>query len=190
MTMHGTYKARTLSGGLGYTSKGTEQVGIDFQITEGPHEGQHITWYGFFTDKTADRTIESLRICGWEGDDLCDLTGIEKNEVELVIEAEDYTDSRTGEIKTGSRVRWVNRIGGSGFSMRDAMDATQAREFAARMRGRVVALRGNGQAPRRPAQAAPSGGASRQQIEEDDIPFVINELEYRITPRRPRWLGW
>ena len=194
-TLHGTYRARALSGALGYAGNGTEQVGIDFQIIEGPSEGQHITWYGFFTDKTTDRTIESLRICGWEGDDLFDLTGIEKNEVDLVIEAEDYADKKTGELKTRSRVRWINRP--SGLQMRDAMDSTQAREFAAKMRGRVVALRGAGQAPA-PAPARKSApapqnkrGAPAQAVDDDDIPFMYNTLEYCHTPtRRLRWQKW
>jgi hypothetical protein len=165
MGLHGTYRARALSGGLGFAGNGTEQVGIDLQIIEGPAEGQHITWYGFFTDKAVDRTIESLRILGWEGTNLCDLTGIDKNEVELVIEAEDYEDPRTGEIKTRSRVRWINRAGG--LAMKDMMSAQQARDFSARMRGKVVASGGlpkKDRAPGRPSTPTPSRT-------DDDIPF-------------------
>jgi hypothetical protein len=171
MTLHGTYRARAVSGGLGFAKNGTEQLGVDFVITEGPSEGQHVTWWGFFTDKTADRTIESLRIMGWQGDDLCDLTGIDQNPVDLVIEAEEYEDKRTGEIRSIGKVRWVNRAGG--LSLKDAMSPQQAREFAARMRGRVVALGGSKrpQAPangpaRKPAPPPPS-----QPAVDDDIPF-------------------
>lgn len=170
MALHGTYRAQALSGGLGYAGNGTEQVGIDFVITEGPSEGQHITWYGFFTDKTADRTIESLRVLGWEGTDLCDLTGIDKNPVELVIEAEEYNDPRNGEIKTRSRVRWINRAGG--LQMKDMMSQQQAREFSARMRGKVVAAGGPQKASNRNDRPAHRPAAPpAQPIIDDDIPF-------------------
>jgi hypothetical protein len=163
-----------VSGGLGFAKNGTEQLGVDFVITEGPSEGQHITWWGFFTDKTADRTIESLRIMGWQGDDLCDLTGIDQNPVDLVIEAEEYEDKRTGEIRSIGKVRWVNRAGG--LSLKDAMSPAQAREFAARMRGKVVSLG----APKRPMASAPAntrptprpaGPPPAQVIDDDNIPF-------------------
>ena len=38
-----------------------------------PDVGNSITYFGFFTDKTMKRTIESLRYIGWEGDDLAEL---------------------------------------------------------------------------------------------------------------------
>jgi hypothetical protein len=168
--LHGTYRARAVSGGLGYASNGTEQLGVDFMITEGPNEGQHVTWWGYFTEKTADRTIESLRIMGWQGDDLCDLTGIDQNPVDLVIEAEEYEDKRTGEIRSVGKVRWVNRAGG--LTIKDAMSPAQAREFAARMRGKVVALGG----PRKPVAAPPPvrrppAAPAAQPMVDDDIPF-------------------
>ena len=176
MIQPGTHRARALSGGLGYTSGGKEQVGIDFQILEGEHQGEHITWWGYFTDATTDKTIEALRICGWEGDDLCDLSGIQNNDVDLVVQAKEFTNARTGEVREGVEVRWVNKP--SGLQMRDKMDAAAAKDFAQKMRGRVVALRsGNGRAPApaaKPQPKFPTGGAPaalRQVIEEDDIPF-------------------
>jgi hypothetical protein len=177
MIQPGTHRARALSGGLGYTSGGKEQVGIDFQIVAGEHEGEHISWWGYFTDKTVDKTIEALRTCGWEGDDLCDLTGIEINEVDLVVQFKEYTDKKTGEVRDGVEVRWINRA--SGLQMRDKMDSGQAAAFAAKMRGRVVALRsGNGKAAApapRPQPKFPTGpGAAaplQQAIDNDDIPF-------------------
>jgi len=194
--LHGTYRARAVSGGLGYAGNGTEQLAVDFVITEGPNEGQHVTWWGFFSDKAVDRTIESLRICGWKGDDLCDLTGITDNDVDLVIEAEEYEDRRTGEIRSIGKVRWVNRAGG--LNLKDAMSPQQAREFAARMRGRVASL-GSSKRPMTPMTPAPANNAARrpgapqpaQAIDPtDDIPFVYDATEFCTRPGRNRWIAW
>jgi len=177
MITPGTHRARALSAGLGYSSNGKEQVGVDFQILEGEHEGEHITWWGYFTEATVDKTVEALRTCGWEGDDLCDLTGIEKNHVDLVVQAKEFTNPKTGEVRDGVEVRWINRAGG--MQMRDKMDQGQAAAFAAKMRGRVVALRsGNGRAPAPAAKPQPKfptnperAAQLKQEIDDDHIPF-------------------
>jgi hypothetical protein len=134
MIENGKYKARATMGTLGKADTGTHQVLVDFEITDGQHKGQHIAWFGSFTDKTMDRTIESLRHCGWVGDDLDRLEGIDANEVELVIEQEEY------EGKPRARVRWVNRIG-SGATLKHPLTPAEARSFAQSMRGAVIAQR-------------------------------------------------
>lgn len=133
-SLAGVHRAKAVEGALGYTSGGSEQVAVRFGITEGECKGRYITWYGYFTEKTTDRTLESLRACGWEGDDLFALDGITKNEVELVIEEEEGQD---GEIRP--KVRWVNAAGG--LALKSRMPEGDARAFAARMKGAVVAHR-------------------------------------------------
>lgn len=125
--MEGIFRARAVEGQFGYTNGGKEQVAVTF-LLEG---GQRLTWYGYFTEKTEERTFESLRYCGWEGTDLSDLTGIDRNEVELVVEEEEYD----GKVK--SKVQWVNRP--SSPVMARPMDKAQVKSFAERMKGKLLA---------------------------------------------------
>jgi hypothetical protein len=168
MIPEGNYRARAVEGALGYTSKGKEQVAIRFTILEGDQAGQYLTWYGYFSEKTVERTFESLEFCGWDGDDLADLSGIDKNEVSIKVEHE---QDEQGEVR--ARIRWINS--GGGLAMKERMDEGQAKAFAARMRGELVARKQRkgaaAQAARPPAQRrqpplqAPPADAS------DDIPF-------------------
>lgn len=146
MIPEGRYKARGIEGALGTTSKNNPQVAVLVEITEGEYAGQQRTWYGHFTDKTEERTLESLRHLGWETDDLTDLRGIDANEVSIIIGHEE--DERDGTMR--ERVRWINS-GGSGLAMKERMDDAAARAFAARMKGAAVASRQK------------SGGGQRQQ---------------------------
>jgi hypothetical protein len=126
----GVYAARAITGALGVSGSGKEQIGIEFEIQD--QEGGHVTWYGFFTEKTTERTIETLRICGWHGTDLSSLDGIGDNEVSIVLETEEW------EGKARQKVQWVNRAGG--LSMANPLNADQAKAFAAKMRGAVLAF--------------------------------------------------
>lgn len=164
------YAARAKEWALGETAKGGEEVVVHFEILTPDAEMSAINWYGYFTDKTWERTIESLRICGWTGADLQSLDGLNANEVELVIEDEEY------EGKMRARVRWVNRPGG--LSLKAPLSGDRAKSFAASMRDRIKALDATSPqrpAPRtQPAMAPPphigqNGGAPP--LTDDDIPF-------------------
>jgi len=114
-------------------NKKTPQVVVSFEITTAEHAGTTINWFGFLTDKTTERTIESLRYAGWKGSDLSDLSDLSKSDtpiVELVIEHEEY------EGKTRPKVQWVNRVGRAG----KALPAEQAKALAAKMRGAIAAV--------------------------------------------------
>lgn len=167
MLEQGTYRAKAKEAALGRTSKGTEQVAVRFELLD--HTGESITWFGFFTDKTLENTVKSLRACGWTGDDLSDLAGITANEVNLVVEHE--TDDRG---QTRAKVRWVN--GTSGLAMKDQLDTAEAKTFAARMKGAIVAMGKGGARPAAPRPRA-TGSSSRPPEDDrppmgdDDIPF-------------------
>lgn len=152
----GTYRARAMPGTaqLGYTSKGTEQVVVGFEFQDAPHKGQKIAWYGYFSEATAERTIESLRFCGWTGDDLFDLSTVgspESSDVDIVIESE---EDEQGKRRT--RVRWVNRRG-IGMALKEKMNEQQARDFAKRMKGAVLAQKQKSGTPKSNA-SRPIGG--------------------------------
>lgn len=164
-------KARAVESAIGHSAGGHEQIGVVFEITEGPRLHQRLTWYGFFTETSAVRTIESLRHCGWKGDALDKLTGLSDNIVELVTDDEEFN----GTIR--EKVQWVNR--GGGVAMKDRMTAAQVAAFAAKMMGLVIqqkqASAGPGTAkasaprpPVRPAAPPDDLGATGS---DDGIPF-------------------
>jgi hypothetical protein len=127
----GTYRAQALDGHLGYTSKGKEQIVVKFVIVDGPQKDQALTWFGFFSDACFDRTIQSLRYCGWQGDDVSDLSGIDRHAVDLVVEHDEYQG------KVTPKVRWINQIGGG-----LGMSAAQAEEFARSIKSRIAGMKG------------------------------------------------
>jgi hypothetical protein len=156
MIPNGSYTAKAKSGALGTTSGGKEQVAVQFVVGDGEQAGETITWYGYFTEKSVDRTLESLRIAGWRGDDLADLSDLSREDapvVELVIAAEVY------EGKTNARVKWINRPG-NGPALKKQLDAPAAQSFAEKMRVRVAAF--DAKNPTAKVAAPPPSG---------DVPF-------------------
>ena len=157
----GRYTARAVQAVLGRTKGGAPQIAVEFKL----ENGQTRTWYGYFTDGTRDRTIEALRFCGWRGSDLTDLTGIDTNDVSLVLETEEWEGKRI------QKIQWVNRLGG--IALVERMGENEARAFAASMKGAVLAVdqeagtnrdvkRSNSAAQRPASPTSPRG---------DDIPF-------------------
>jgi hypothetical protein len=147
MIANGVYRARAIQGALGQASTGKDQVAVEFELLTEGMEGQHITWFGYFTDPTWERTVESLRTCGWQGDDLSDLTGLGSSEVDLVIEQEEYDG------KIYARVKWINKPGG--MSLKAPMSPERAKQFASEMKGRILSLKKNGAA--KPAAKSATG---------------------------------
>jgi hypothetical protein len=173
----GKYKALATDVGLGLTEGGNEQIAVLFELTEGEFTGETITWFGYFTEKTTARTIESLRHCGWQGNDLDIITASDlPKEVQLVIEEE--VDQK-GDARM--RVRWVNRLGNS-IALKHRLEGSQAKSFAARMKGACMAIPadGNGGVPRpaaapKPAAKAVTGVGSAEVLDSsgdsDGLPF-------------------
>jgi len=102
----GNHVARPLEYVFGKSkNKGTDQVSVTFQFVGGANDGKRITWNGFFTEKTAERTMESLEHCGWDGNSLKAMTGFGSRNVELVIDEEAGQDGNMY-----PRVQWVNKL--------------------------------------------------------------------------------
>lgn len=143
------YRAKARTWGLGESSTGKEQVAVEFEVLT-PDAAEHVlTWYGYFTDATWERTVESLRHCGWQGDDLTQLEDLDANEVDLVVEDEEY------EGKAYPRVQWVNRAGG--LAIKTPLAGDKAKAFAAGMKDRIRALAASSGQPRPQRQARPAG---------------------------------
>lgn len=160
MITAGRYKARAAGEVvLGESKeKRTPFVELYFEIVEGENAGGRVRWTSYFTDtkdkkgrSVAERTIEALQLCGWQGDDLADfadhqLHGLDANLVQIVVELEDY--EKDGESRTSPRVKWVNRLGAGGsVNVENAMDVEDAARFADKYKGLVSAMRAKAPAP-------------------------------------------
>lgn len=169
----GKFLAIPTGAALGETSKGDPQVVVSFDV---PEQGETATWYGFFTEKTERRTIETLRYCGWIGDDITDLSSIGGDpsvRVELDVGADTY------EGKTRARVNWVNRPGG--IALAKPLDAGKKSMLANRIKGLVLdvtkstgrdgAYRASGDAPTHATRT--NGNGARPPID---------------TSREPDWM--
>lgn len=142
MLDNGTYRGRAVNASLGKSDNGNMQIAVLCDFTEVPNT--QYTWYGFFTEKTYARTLEALEYFGWTGDDLAvfdpayveqhGLSGLDTNEVALVVEQEEYDG------KTRAKIQWVNRLGGT-LTVKNVVTGTEARSFADTMRGEILKRR-------------------------------------------------
>lgn len=140
----GTYRARATEAQLFEANSGTPGINIVFVVTDGPEKGAHVRYTGWMSDRAYERTLESLESCGWKGEDPSELNdglhGLDKNEVELVVEMEPYEGNDERHVgKSFARVKWVNRIGG--LRVENAMPKDKAKVFGAQMAERIRAAR-------------------------------------------------
>ena len=127
MISEGKHRAVAVASDIqfGKTGTGTNQIAVPFAIEDGPDAGSVITYFGFFSEAARDRTIESLRRCGWTGDDLRDL-GPMNRPVEIVVEHDEYNG------KVRPKVKWVNSLGG--VKLKDQLDESEMDSFADEMK--------------------------------------------------------
>lgn len=145
------------------TAPAQEQILVMFEIIDGPEKGRFIQWAGFFGEKSMKRTMESMRYCGWEGEDVTSPTGMDRFVVELEISHEPGVGENAH--KTFARVNWVNRFGGSALKVDKPLDDKQKRLFSAKMKSlaRSIAPVGGTEAPKPgPATAPPREEQSQQ----------------------------
>lgn len=141
----GRYKARGITAELGETLKGEPQIGVLLEILEeGPWAGHRMTWYGYFTDKSQRRTIESLKHLGWSTNDLENLAGIDQAEVLLTVEHERVKkdDVETGEVR--ARAVWINAFNSVGIAK--PLEENKKKALAGRMKGLAMQI-GSGAPP-------------------------------------------
>lgn len=173
-----TYRARATGAGFGTTDDGKPQLAIQFELLDEHVAGESIAAILFFTDKTVDRSLESLLHLGFASDDLELLADVGPERaaellptpVDLVCEPEEY-DGRWR-----VRVRWINRAGGGKFTFKNKLEGGDLKAFAAQMRGQLKNARGAAGAQAR--KPAASGGGSGRSAHpnapgngDQDVPF-------------------
>lgn len=160
----GTYRVKVVSKDFCKSSKGAEQLAIGYEVVEGPQAGHHLTDFLSFSDKALQYTEKKMRVLGWQGVDLADLSTLGSNEVEIVCATEVY------EGVSRMKVKFVNAIGSGGAKI-DALDDAAKKAFAARMRAKIVGL--NAAQAKAPAakQSKPAGREEPPPPDDGDIPF-------------------
>lgn len=152
MLLKGKYVAQVVSHKIGTASTGTEQIELEFFV---PLENDNVRAFLYFSEKAWQRSVEALKVCGWDGVDFATLDGLGSTEVEIVVDEEVY------EGKVRYKVKWINPSGGGGSP---GMEEGAARAFAAKMNARVKSL-------------APSKGKSAKPVpkkggeDDGDLPF-------------------
>ncbi len=164
---------------FGFTKENKRQVAVCFEILDGEYAGHKLTWFGYFTEKTTERTIQALRYCGFRGDDLMAANDQALDQaVSITVEHAEYLG------KVSAKVAWVNAPGGGGFKLSAPMKKDDLRRFAAEMK---MAVRGIPDAPGEKAVRGSSPGSDgddagdapgtgdrhvgKGRAAEDDIPF-------------------
>ena len=171
--------------------KGTDQVEAIFTIDEpgNAFNGRNLGWRGFFSEKTIDKTFESLENMGMASpaakhmNTLYSLSG-NGTTVKVVVEHEVGKD-KDGNPKTFAKVRWVNGVGGAKIK---AEKKVVGKDFDAFAR-KIAAMAGTTAAPasktptsepsKTPTpksppkqQVATDAKTGAPQVADDDIPFA------------------
>jgi hypothetical protein len=178
MIGNGYYDANMVTWGLieSKSESNPEQFAIEFEIAEGEHAGETITWFGFFSDAAFPYTMEKIRKAGLVGDDLRKLARSSDGTVRIGVKVEEYN----GEARAK-----VSSIGGGSVVASKALPADRAASFSERMRSRIKAWDAQsgtttGAAAQKPAAARNGSGAGARarpapaaghEPDDSDIPF-------------------
>jgi hypothetical protein len=101
------------------------QVAVGFENAA----GDYITYYGSLSDRALPYTVERLRNCGWEGDDLSTIGSIVGNVADIKVVEDEYNGNVS--LKVGSIYKPKNR---------KPTDAATVKAIAAQYMGRIAAL--------------------------------------------------
>ena len=149
----GRFRARAVEGGWGKAASGTEQVAVLVKT----ELGKQLTWYGYLTEKAAERTMNSLITFGVS--DLETLEGLSANEVDIVVEHDEYNG------KVHAKIAWINALGSGGVALKDKVEGSERQAMLSKHKGNFLRLRkeAGAAAPTQPKLPLPG--------DNDDIPF-------------------
>lgn len=118
----------------GRSKEGTKHVLIYFELLDGPNAGTHLPWFGYFTKNSYERTLKSLRLIGWKGNDVADAASQPLNQ-KVSVSVGHNENPNNG--RTYARIDWVNRLGSGTIKMGDPMSAADVRSFSASLRSKT-----------------------------------------------------
>ncbi len=151
------------------TKDGHPQVLVWFTILDGPYAGRVVPWNGYLTEKTQDRTRESLKYIGMKGGDFWKANA--EQPLDQIVSIKVEHNEFDGKVR--ARVAWVNKRGGGKVKIKGYVKEAELRKFSAQMLGffsgapDVEGERMAGAAP----QARATGTAPPVSPPDDDIPF-------------------
>lgn len=179
--LEGKYIGKVIDGGLAKASTGNEQAALLCELGgDGPEKGTTLTFYGYFTEKTADSTIEALRNAGWQGSDLEEVNRWKEvvpnpPDVQFVIRQKPTLDQDGNETDdTRPEVRFINRVAGLG--VKERLSADESKSFAQKMKGKLLAFDQSNRGPKNNGAAQRPTPPKQQQAPAKqtgdlDIPF-------------------
>ena len=139
---------------FGRASTGTQQVLMQFElIDDGEHKGKKLPWFGFFTEGSWERTVESLRHCGFQGNDLHTLNEQKLDQV-VSVKVEHETNQSNGRVYV--RIAFVNAAGSGAVKLNNPMSRDELRDFSAMMKNKIAGVAGG--TPAQPTTRDPLAG--------------------------------
>jgi hypothetical protein len=162
------------------TPKSPFTAAVAFKVTHGDYAGMVLTKFFYFGDvldkggRTAmDRSLESLRIAGFKGDDIDTFSDqAPANQVEITVEHQEYQG------KTQARIGFVQRPGGSGsgYVIKEAIPPRELKSIAGRLKNRLskvaevtTPLAAPEDVPTPPRSYGDGGEPAA--VADDDVPF-------------------
>lgn len=144
-------------------SNNTPFLRIPLIVTqEGPCDGEQLTYQGWLTDKSVERTVKNLsEVFGWDGD-LETLARMSNTGPFVGKSCEIVTEEDEHNGKTRVVIKWLNAPGQGGKIMDGERALTLARKLSARSKAAAAAE----PSPQRKPPVDPDLDAAQ-----DDIPF-------------------
>lgn len=194
MIAKGKHNAKVTGASFGTSSNNNEQVAIQFEITDGDFAGECIACIAAFTEDATEYTVEKMRNCGWDGDDIREFKTLadtgQLGPVVIVVEHEEYKGN------LHAKVKFVNKPGGGRFKFKDEIGEAGLDTMAARLKS---AFRGGPRpAARSSSNQRPAAGGSQQRgggnsgrdagryddrpPPDDDIPFATCSIAADPSP--------
>lgn len=158
----GSFPIRAVHGAYEFGFAGennTDQIAVLIEFLDGPNKGKRTMWFGSFTAKAEERTLEALSYLGWDCKSIMDMSTLGTVDAIGVVKEEEYNG------KSRTRLAFINRSVGPAF--KKPMSDVDLRAFEARMKGKVVAFQQKHAAPKNNGASA---SRSRTAGPRDDVP--------------------
>jgi len=127
MIPEGKYLAKAVGGKYGLSNeKKTPGVALTLEFKVGD-KVERLVWKGWFSEKTTERTIETLAIMGFDEFKSVQTDGsfgpenFDNSEVDITVEHESFVGS-DGQPKVAPKIKWINKPGGTGFGFAENVE--------------------------------------------------------------------